>query len=199
MLHMFHTYVARVLSGCCVCLQWFLIVFSSVLDACFKCFICLFLLRVLHLNVSKVDRVMRVGSGRGARAVPWRQRSGVAGPPAWVWVTQARSSNVGRRGPMRGRVKRGENWLQPWTSVRTSGRWRYHFSPHASVPASVTHRQRVRLHQLDAPRQARSDRAPTLCRSAGELCFNFQSDHGGQEVLIEHHHSCNRIRCALWI
>ena len=42
MLHMFHTYVASVLSGCCVCLQWFLSVlgiFASVSDACFKCFI----------------------------------------------------------------------------------------------------------------------------------------------------------------
>jgi hypothetical protein len=42
MLHMFHTYVASVLFGCCVCLQWFLSVFSdvfaSVSDACFKCF-----------------------------------------------------------------------------------------------------------------------------------------------------------------
>ena len=37
MLHMFHTYVACVLLICCVCLQWF----SSVSDACFKCFICL--------------------------------------------------------------------------------------------------------------------------------------------------------------
>jgi hypothetical protein len=37
MLHMFHIYVASVLSGCCVCLRWFL----SVSFACFKCFICL--------------------------------------------------------------------------------------------------------------------------------------------------------------
>jgi hypothetical protein len=36
--------VVYVLSGCCVCLQWFssvFRVFSSVLEACFKCFICL--------------------------------------------------------------------------------------------------------------------------------------------------------------
>jgi hypothetical protein len=37
MLHMFHTYVATVLSGYSVCLQWF----SSVSDVCFKCFVCL--------------------------------------------------------------------------------------------------------------------------------------------------------------
>jgi hypothetical protein len=30
-------------SGCCICLQWFLGVFISVSDACFKCFICLLL------------------------------------------------------------------------------------------------------------------------------------------------------------
>jgi hypothetical protein len=42
---MFHTYVVSVLSVYCVCLQWFSSVFrcffASVLEACFKCFICL--------------------------------------------------------------------------------------------------------------------------------------------------------------
>jgi hypothetical protein len=37
MLHMFHIYVACVLSGCCVWLQWF----SSVFRCFFKCFNCL--------------------------------------------------------------------------------------------------------------------------------------------------------------
>ena len=36
-----------VLFGCCICLQWFssvfLMFFSSVSEACFKCFICLLL------------------------------------------------------------------------------------------------------------------------------------------------------------
>jgi hypothetical protein len=42
MLHIFHTYVASVLSGCCTCFcNGFLGVFVSVLGACFKCFICL--------------------------------------------------------------------------------------------------------------------------------------------------------------
>jgi hypothetical protein len=43
MLHMFHTYVASVLSGCCVCFyndfKCFSGVFVSVSDTCFKCFI----------------------------------------------------------------------------------------------------------------------------------------------------------------
>ena len=44
-LHMFHTYVISVLSGCCVCFtiffKCFSCVFANVSDACFKCFICL--------------------------------------------------------------------------------------------------------------------------------------------------------------
>jgi hypothetical protein len=37
-------------------------VFVSVSDACFKCFICLFLmLQLLHLNISKVDQVLHMG------------------------------------------------------------------------------------------------------------------------------------------
>jgi hypothetical protein len=41
-LHMFHTYVANILSGSCVCFAMvFLCVFISVSDTCFKCFICL--------------------------------------------------------------------------------------------------------------------------------------------------------------
>jgi hypothetical protein len=40
-LHMFHVYVASVLSGCCICLQRLLSVFrcfASVSDVCCKCF-----------------------------------------------------------------------------------------------------------------------------------------------------------------
>ena len=43
MLHMFHTYVASILSGCCVYFAMISSVFSrfsSVSNACFKCFIC---------------------------------------------------------------------------------------------------------------------------------------------------------------
>jgi hypothetical protein len=40
-LYMFHTYIASVLSRCCVCFTMVLSVFASVLDVCFKCFVCL--------------------------------------------------------------------------------------------------------------------------------------------------------------
>ena len=66
-LHMFHTYVASVLSGCCVC---FTMVFK-----CFQVFLQVFqmhvssassvfrrMLQVLHLNISKVDRVLHLPS-----------------------------------------------------------------------------------------------------------------------------------------
>jgi hypothetical protein len=39
MLHKFHTYATSVLSGYCICLQWFSSVLASVSEACFKCFI----------------------------------------------------------------------------------------------------------------------------------------------------------------
>jgi hypothetical protein len=47
MLHMLHIYVANVLSGCCVRVcngfqVFFMCVFTSVSDAYFKCFICLY-------------------------------------------------------------------------------------------------------------------------------------------------------------
>jgi hypothetical protein len=86
MFHLFQTYVASILSGrcksrseCCIYLQWFLNVFqafsqvfqtlvSSVL------FVFFYMLQLLYLNVSKVDRFvahgMRVGSD-------WRCRGDV--------------------------------------------------------------------------------------------------------------------------
>ena len=85
MLHMFHTYVASALSGC---LQWFSIIFASVSDACSKCFICLFcMLQVLHLNVSKGDRVLH-------KRYVWEARGGASSPRAgdvWAaWVPRGR-------------------------------------------------------------------------------------------------------------
>jgi hypothetical protein len=60
-LHMFHTYIACILSGYCVCLQWFSSVFQIFLRVFQKHvsnissnFFCM--LQVLHLNVLKVDR-----------------------------------------------------------------------------------------------------------------------------------------------
>jgi hypothetical protein len=57
MLHMFHAYIANVLSECCVC-------FTMVL----KCFSCVFasvssalrMLYLLHLDFSKVDRILHL-------------------------------------------------------------------------------------------------------------------------------------------
>jgi hypothetical protein len=63
MLHMFHQYVASVLSECCVCLHWFSTVFQvflqvfqkhvSSVPSAFKG-----MLQVLYLDVLKVDRVL---------------------------------------------------------------------------------------------------------------------------------------------
>jgi hypothetical protein len=63
MLHMFHTYVASVLRGGCICFvmafQIFLGVFANISYACFKCFIYLQMyVVVFHLNVSKVVRIL---------------------------------------------------------------------------------------------------------------------------------------------
>jgi hypothetical protein len=43
----------------CICFQWFLILFASISDTCFKCFIYFVMLQVLRLDVSKVDRHVR--------------------------------------------------------------------------------------------------------------------------------------------
>jgi hypothetical protein len=92
-LHMFHKYVASVLSKRCVCLHWFSTVFqvffASVLEACFKCSIC------LQRNVasvafryfksrSGVAHGMHVGSGRESELSPHaiRQRGDVRA--AWA-------------------------------------------------------------------------------------------------------------------
>jgi hypothetical protein len=69
---MFNTYV-------CKCFVWMLhifalvfkcfsAIFASVSDVCFKCFICLFfILQLLHLNISKVNRVLHMGYACGKR------------------------------------------------------------------------------------------------------------------------------------
>jgi hypothetical protein len=43
MLHMFHAYVASILSKCCVCVAIVFKCFHVFLQICFKCFICLLL------------------------------------------------------------------------------------------------------------------------------------------------------------
>jgi hypothetical protein len=60
-LHMFHTYVASILSGRYICLQWFFSrvskCFVSVLGACCNCFSCFVrMLQMFYLNVSKVNQ-----------------------------------------------------------------------------------------------------------------------------------------------
>ena len=93
MLHIFHTYVASVLSGYCVCMLAIVFnFFKSALDACFECFICIFcMLKVLHLDVLKVDRVLHKGCVCEAR-------EGASSPHAGDFraarVIQARSSHV---------------------------------------------------------------------------------------------------------
>jgi hypothetical protein len=78
----FYPYVTSVLSGCCIS------VFASVSDACFKCFICLFcMLQVLHLNVSKVDRVLYMDvceKREGVRVVPTWTRGTSDVQAAWA-------------------------------------------------------------------------------------------------------------------
>jgi hypothetical protein len=69
---MFHTCVVSVLSGCCA------IVFASVSDVCFKCFICIFL---YVANVVSGCFKSRSGVSYGmkreeARAVPANARRG---------------------------------------------------------------------------------------------------------------------------
>ena len=77
---MFHTYVASVLSGCCVCFAMVSSVFykcfilllcvAMVIHACFKCFIYFRrTLQVFYLDVSKVD----IGKAHAAvvSAPPW--------------------------------------------------------------------------------------------------------------------------------
>ena len=117
MLHMFHTYVASVLSECCICLQWP----SSV----FMCFCNYFrlissvslvfrhILQVLHLDVSKVDRVLHmlqcdppaVAAGGGARGRAGRRRRvGSGGGVDTVWGRVGADAASGQSGCRRGRL-----------------------------------------------------------------------------------------------
>jgi hypothetical protein len=76
MLHIFHTYVASILSGCCVCCTWF----SSVFRCFCKCFIQMHvlsisaafrrILQMLHLDVSKVDWVLHLAPSSSLAASP---------------------------------------------------------------------------------------------------------------------------------
>jgi hypothetical protein len=62
MLHLFYTYIASVLSECCIYLQWLIhIYFPRVLDVRCKCFNCFRrMLQMFHLNIIKVDLVLHI-------------------------------------------------------------------------------------------------------------------------------------------
>jgi hypothetical protein len=120
MLHMFHTYISSVLSECCICLQWFFSVFRCFCN-CLRLMVQVFhrsferMLQVLHMNVSKIDRVLRmlqcdppaiVARGGGARGRAQRHVGSVGGAHTlWGQVgTDLVSSQSGcRRGRPSGR------------------------------------------------------------------------------------------------
>jgi len=72
MLHMFHTYVASIFLDVAYVLQWFSSVFHMFFLQVFQTHVSKFssifccMLQVLHLDVSKVDRVLHMGC-RGKR------------------------------------------------------------------------------------------------------------------------------------
>jgi hypothetical protein len=81
----------------------FLGVFTSVLDACFKCFIYLFyMLQLLHLDVSKVDQMLHMRCAWEA-AGAWMTfgaawaTSGV--PRAHCWCARSRAPHARRSLP----------------------------------------------------------------------------------------------------
>jgi hypothetical protein len=59
---MFYIYIASVLFGAAYVCNGFQLFLQSVSDACFECFIYLFfyMLQVLYLDVSKVDRMLHI-------------------------------------------------------------------------------------------------------------------------------------------
>ena len=104
---MFRTYVASVLSGCCVCFaivfKWFLGAFASVSDT-FSSVSSVFrrMLQVLHLDVSKIDRVLHLPSfllPRLSVSSSFQHRAGHPPPPRPLLD----AGNVrGQRGPRMG-------------------------------------------------------------------------------------------------
>ena len=76
MLHMFHTYVASVLSGYCVCFaivfKWFLGAFASVSDTFSSVsFVCRRMLQLFHLDVSKVGCCTCCNGSGSWRTAAW--------------------------------------------------------------------------------------------------------------------------------
>ena len=108
MLHMFYTYVASVLSGCCACmfLQWFQVFLQVFLHAYLKCFICL---QTFVANVS---------SGC------FKSRSGVAAgdPPAAVGVRagEVKGSRAISVWGQEAQATFGQAWLPRWRAKRSA-------------------------------------------------------------------------------
>jgi hypothetical protein len=82
--------LSSVLSRCCVCFcngfKCFSGVFASILDACFKYFICLQTYVAMHLYILKVDRVLHLSPHR------MLSRLGISSPPPSAGWTPAASS-----------------------------------------------------------------------------------------------------------
>jgi hypothetical protein len=103
-----HTYIASLLSECCVSLQWFSSVFRcffvSISEACFKCFIW-HILQVSHLSVSKVYRILHMRyawDAGGPRAVPAHNLT------AWATLRHMKCRRW-RRGCTRNGVQHGRS------------------------------------------------------------------------------------------
>jgi hypothetical protein len=127
---MFHIYITSVLFGVAYVCNSFQLFLQNVSDACFECFIYLFLYVVsvaseCFKSRSDVAHRMRIGSGRGASG-PFTGNIRAAQAPARVRVMQARSSDV--------RAAQAHAWMHEterkptaatcirmWVSVRTSG------------------------------------------------------------------------------
>jgi hypothetical protein len=84
----FHTYVAGVLSGCCICFAMAINVFSWFSDVCCNYFNCFgSMLQVFHLNIAKVDLAVvyvTVGPIYSSHLLQ------LLGSPACAWVWRGR-------------------------------------------------------------------------------------------------------------
>jgi len=131
LLHMFHTYVASVFSGCCVCFtlifKRFSGVFASVSDVCFKYFIC------FQTYIAIVaSEYFKTRSGVASPFPPFCCLIGAGGGgptgvggPMYLWASAAGEMWAGRRtmrdgGQQRGRPDRGLASERPGASTIVS-------------------------------------------------------------------------------
>ena len=120
---MFHTYVASVLSRCCVCFTMvfneFSGVFASVLDACFKCSICL---QTYIASVASRHFKSRSGVASFCSLSAASPRCLLLLPAGWVSVTPSFSSRCWWRSKRHGLHVGAWNDAGNRLQVRTSGR-----------------------------------------------------------------------------